>query len=232
MTFNALAIIPARGGSKRIPRKNIKDFLGRPVITYSIEAAIKSGCFGEIMVSTDDDEIAFVARNTEANVPFMRTGRTSDDFATTTDVIVEVLSAYSRLGKHFANVCCIYPAAPFITAEKLKAAYDLLIRSGADSVIPVVRFDYPVQRALEINNGRLRMLSPENKEMRSQDLNPAYHDAGQFYWLNVEKFLAKKDLFADNTVPLQIPVSEAQDIDTSEDWALAEMKFRMLSGLR
>ncbi|HCD37505.1 MAG TPA: pseudaminic acid cytidylyltransferase [Candidatus Omnitrophica bacterium] len=229
MIKNTLAIITARGGSKRIPRKNIKNFLGRPIIAYSIEAAIASGCFDEVMVSTDDEEIASIARNSKAVVPFLRTRKTSDDFASTADVISEVLMGYSRLGRTFSFVCCIYPAAPFITAEKIKAGYDLIIKTGADSVIPVVRFDYPVQRALEIKSGRLRMLWPENRDVRSQDLTPAYHDAGQFYWLNVERFLKGRVLFGDNAFPLEVPASEVQDIDTDEDWALAEMKFRMLN---
>ena len=228
MIDNTLAIITARGGSKRIPRKNIKDFLGRPIITYSIDAAIESGCFGEVMVSTDDAEIASIARKSKANVPFLRTGQTSDDFASTADVITEVLLEYSKLGKHFAYACCIYPTAPFLTAAKLNTGYELIKNSDCDSVLPVVRFDYPVQRALEIKNGKLKMLWPENREARSQDLKPAYHDAGQFYWLNVEHFLKSRILFGDNTLPIEVPACEVQDIDTMEDWALAEMKFRML----
>lgn len=229
MTHNALAIITARGGSKRIPRKNIKDFLGRPIITYSIDAAIRSGCFDEVMVSTDDNEIASIARKSKAIVPFLRTGGTSDDFSPTADVITEVIAEYSRLDRHFAYACCIYPTAPFITAERLKTGYRLIQNSGADSVVPLVRFDYPVQRALEIKNGRLYMLWPENRDARSQDLKPAYHDAGQFYWINVERFSKNRTLFGDNTLPLEVPASEVQDIDTLEDWSIAELKFRMLN---
>lgn len=229
MNDAALAIITARGGSKRIPRKNIKDFLGRPIIEYSIEAANSSGCFSEVMVSTDDEEIASIARKSKANVPFFRTSRNSDDYSSTADVVSEVIAEYVRRGLQFKYLCCIYPTAPFITARKLKAGYALLKESGADSVVPVVRFDYPVQRALEIRNGRLKMLWPENQAMRSQDLKPAYHDAGQFYWLNVESFIKNKVLFGANTLPLEIPASEVQDIDTGEDWGLAEMKYRLLT---
>ena len=229
MKHNVLAIITARGGSKRIPRKNIKDFLGRPIITYSIDAAINAGCFDEVMVSTDDDEIASIARRSKAIVPFFRSKGASDDFATTCDAIIEVLQAYSGQGREFDYACCIYPAAPFITACKLEKGYELVKNSGADAVVPVVRFDYPVQRALRIEGGRLQMFWPENRDIRSQDLKPAYHDAGQFYWLNVEKFLTNKILFGDNTLPLEVPASEVQDIDTLEDWLLAEMKFKMLT---
>lgn len=228
MRGNALAIIPARGGSKRIPRKNIKDFLGRPIVTYSIGAGIASMCFDEVMVSTDDDEIASIARESKAIVPFLRTDKTSDDFASTADVVMEVLKLYSRLGRDFSYACCIYPTAPFVTPAKLKAGYELLVSTGADSVVPVVRFDYPIQRALEIKGGKLQMFWPENLNTRSQDLKPAYHDAGQFYWLNVGQFLKKGVLFGENTLPLEVPAAEVQDIDTMEDWALAEMKYRML----
>ncbi|MCX5785932.1 MAG: pseudaminic acid cytidylyltransferase [Elusimicrobia bacterium] len=226
---NALAIITARGGSKRIPRKNIKDFLGRPIITYSIDAAIKSGCFDEVMVSTDDEEIAAIARKSKVIVPFLRTSKNSGDFASTADVIVEVLLGYSKSGRKFDYACCIYPTAPFVTAEKLKKGYKLLTTSSADAVVPVVRFDYPIQRALEIQNGRLQMLYPENRDVRSQDLKLNYHDAGQFYWLNIERFLKNRTLFGNNTLPIEVPASEVQDIDTLEDWSLAEMKFRMLT---
>ena len=232
MMGNALAIITARGGSKRIPRKNIKDFLGRPIITYSIDAAINSECFDEVMVSTDDEEIASIARKSKAVVPFLRTSKTSDDFASTADVITEVIMEYSKLDKRFTYACCIYPTAPFLTVAKLKAGFELIKDSDCDAVIPVVRFDYPVQRALEINDGRLKMIWPENHDARSQDLKPAYHDAGQFYWINVARFLKNKTLFGDDLLPLELPASEVQDIDNEEDWQIAELKYKFANQAR
>ncbi len=226
--MRALAIITARGGSKRIPRKNIKEFLGFPIIKYSIEAALSSGCFEEIMVSTDDHEIAEVAVKYRASVPFYRSEKTSDDFAMTADVIYEVLDEYKKQGNEFDLVCCIYPTAPFITKEKLKKGYDLLIETGADSAIPVVKYGYPIQRSLKIEDGYLKMIWPENINKRSQDLMPAYHDTGQFYWLNVRSFLEHKMLFAKRTVPIEIPESEVQDIDNEEDWKIAEMKYNII----
>lgn len=226
----SVAIITARGGSKRIPRKNIKAFLGKPIIAYSIAAALEAGCFDEVMVSTDDREIADVALGFGAKVPFFRSAETSNDFSTTADVLVEVLNEYRGRGEEFTNACCIYPTAPFVTAEKLKRGYDLLTSSGADSAVPVVRFSYPIQRALKIEDGCLRMIWPEHLNSRSQDLMPAYHDCGQFYWFKVERFLQSRRIFADHAVPIEIPESEVQDIDTEEDWKIAEMKYHILTG--
>jgi len=223
-----IAIITARGGSKRIPRKNIRKFCGYPIIKYSIDAAIKAGCFDEIMVSTDDTEIAEIAQKFGANVPFYRSDKTSNDFAMTADVIEEVLIEYKKNGQEFDYACCIYPTAPFINAEKLKKGFQLLQETGADSAIPVVKFSYPIQRALKIENNKLEMIWPENMNKRSQDLMPAYHDVGQFYWLNVEKFLQTKLLFSEFTVPIEIPETEVQDIDNEQDWIIAEMKFKLL----
>lgn len=224
----SIAIITARGGSKRIPRKNIKDFLGKPIIAYSIAAALNAGCFDEVMVSTDDGEIADIARELGASVPFLRSVETSNDFATTSDVLTEVLNKYLRLGISFDHACCIYPTAPFVTAEKLREAYELLIRNGADTVLPVVRFSFPIQRALAIEDDRLKAIWPEHLNTRSQDLTPAYHDSGQFYFFQVGRFLETHDLFGSNTVPIEFPESEVQDIDTEEDWKIAEMKFSMI----
>lgn len=224
----SVAIITARGGSKRIPRKNIKEFLGKPIIAYSIVAALEAGCFDEVMVSTDDEEIAAVARHYGAEIPFFRSGATSNDFATTADVLVEVLSEYTQRGKNFSSACCLYPTAPFVTAEKLKRGHDLLLETGADSVLPVVRFGYPVQRALKIEENLLSMIWPEHLNSRSQDLMPAYHDCGQFYWFNVARFLETRKIFTAHTVPIEMPESEVQDIDNEEDWKLAEMKYRLL----
>lgn len=226
----SVAIITARGGSKRIPRKNVKDFLGKPILAYSIAAALEAGCFREVMVSTDDEEIAEIAASCGARVPFFRSAATSNDFATTADVIGEVLAVYRDQGTDFSYACCIYPTAPFVSAEKLRRGHRLLQESGADSVVPVVRFGYPIQRALKIEAGRLKMICPEHLNSRSQDLMPAYHDCGQFYWLSVPRFLETRRLFSECTVPLEVPESEVQDIDTLEDWKIAEMKFRLMTG--
>lgn len=225
---DCLAIIIARGGSKRIPRKNIRDFLGKPIIAYSIAAALNAECFNEVMVSTDDPEIAGIATKFGAKVPFFRSTATSDDFATTADVLAEVLMEYRNRGRDFDHACCLYPTAPFITSEKLRHGYRLLQETGADSVLPVVRFSYPIQRGLQIEDDRLSMFSPEYMNYRSQDLSPAYHDSGQFYFFRVESFLQNQRLFTGNTVPMVIPETEVQDIDTEDDWQIAEMKYRLL----
>lgn len=228
----SIAVITARGGSKRIPRKNIKDFLDKPIIAYSIAAALDARCFDEVMVSTDDREIADVARLCGAKIPFFRSAETSNDFATTADVLVEVLNEYLARGEEFAYACCIYPTAPFVTADKLRRGHDLLRSTGADSAVPVVKFGYPIQRALKIEEGGVKMIWPEHQDSRSQDLMPAYHDCGQFYWIRTQSFLQQKRLFADHTVPIEVPESEVQDIDTDEDWKIAEMKYRILMGSR
>ena len=229
-----LAIITARGGSKRIPRKNIRAFLGKPIIAYSIAAALEANFFSEVMVSTDDREIAGIAAELGARVPFFRSAATSDDQTTTADVLAEVLAEYHNRGRDFVHACCLYPTAPFITPEKLKHGYRLLQETGADCVLPVVCFGYPIQRGLKIEDGRLAMIAPEYMDSRSQDLSPAYHDSGQFYFFQVERFLASRQLFTENTVPLVVSETEVQDIDTEEDWQIAEMKYRLLrqSGAR
>lgn len=230
--MNAVAIITARGGSKRIPRKNIKDFLGKPIIAYSITAALESGCFDEVMVSTDDQEIAEVAQRYGAQIPFLRSPETSNDFATTEDVLLEVLTEYEQRGIQFSKGCCIYPTAPFVTAAKLKAAYEELILHNADSAFPVARFSYPIQRALKIEGGLLSMIWPEHIYSRSQDLMPAYHDSGQFYWFDIPKFHVSKNLFSERSVPIEILEFEVQDIDNMEDWKMAEMKYQMIQLLQ
>lgn len=224
----SVAIITARGGSKRIPRKNIRDFLGKPIIAYSITAALEAGCFDEVMVSTDDQEIAAIAQKFGAKVPFLRSALSANDFAGTEDVLVEVLDEYSRRGLLFEYACCLYPTAPLVTAEKLKIGQEVMLQTGADAVLPVVRFSYPIQRALKIENSRLAMIWPEYLDSRSQDLMPTYHDSGQFYWLKVSQFMETRTLFPVNTVPLEMPESEVQDIDCEEDWKMAEMKYRIL----
>ena len=224
-----LALITARGGSKRIPRKNIRDFLGKPIIAYSIEAALKSGVFDEVMVSTDDDEIAEIAEKYGAVVPFKRSAETSNDTATTTDVIIEVLNEYKKRGVNFDYACCIYPTAPFIRPENLKTGFETMLKDGSEAAIPVVKYSYPIQRALEIDkNNKLAMVWPEHSRSRSQDLVSRYHDAGQFYWFKVSAIKADMELLKMNASPIVIPESQVQDIDTEEDWAIAEMKYKIL----
>ncbi|MBQ8031407.1 MAG: pseudaminic acid cytidylyltransferase [Butyrivibrio sp.] len=226
--MKTLAMITARGGSKRIPRKNIKEFNGKPIMAYSIEAAIQSGAFDEVMVSTDDEEIAEIARKYGASVPFMRSEKTANDFATTVDVIDEVIREYHGLGKDFDLFACIYPTAPFITSDKLKEAVEKLSASDADSLIPVVRFSYPPQRAMEIHEGKLVFRQPENLAKRSQDLEPHYHDAGQFYVVRTESFLKNKGIMVGQILPMELSELEVQDIDNEVDWKLAEMKYKLL----
>ena len=230
MSPKAVAIIPARGGSKRIPRKNIRLFSGKPIIAYSIEAALASGCFDEVMVSTDDAEIAEVAKQYGAQTPFFRSEKNADDMAMLADVVKEVLLDYEKSGQRFEIFCCILPTAPFVTSARLKQGYQLLSSSSnADAVVPVVRFGYPIQRALKISQNELSMFWPENYSARSQDLEPAYHDSGQFYWMRSDRFMAQGRLFAKHTLPLELPESEVQDIDTEEDWKIAEFKCHLLN---
>lgn len=226
-----VAIITARGGSKRIPRKNIKEFCGKPILAYSIKAALKSNLFDEVMVSTDDEEIAGIAKKYGASVPFMRSEKTSNDFATTEDVLVEVLSEYKKLGKEFSEVCCIYPTAPFVTSEKLVIAKNILEENpGADSVMPVVQFSFPPQRGLVVKNNFLTYMYPENATKRSQDLEPIYHDCGQFYFCKTESLLKYHDVVGKATLPLIVSELEVQDIDNLSDWAIAEMKYTTMIG--
>lgn len=224
----SVAIITARGGSKRIPRKNIKQFSGKPIIAYSIEAALNAGIFQEVMVSTDDHEIAEVARQYGASVPFMRSNKTSDDFATTADVIREVLQSFQEVDKHFDHACCIYPTAPFVTANKLTSAFDRLKKTGADSVVPVTKFSFPIWRSFKMENGLVSYNWPEFAPKRSQDLPPAYHDCGQFYFFKTSVFLETGKLITSKTFGLEVPETEVQDIDNEEDWKIAEIKFGFL----
>ncbi|HCK24544.1 MAG TPA: pseudaminic acid cytidylyltransferase [Bacteroides graminisolvens] len=223
-----LCIIPARGGSKRIPRKNIKPFMGKPIIAYSIEAALKSGLFDEVMVSTDDEEFAEVAKQFGAKVPFMRSAETANDFATTEDVLIEVLDNYKNLDQEFDNICCLYSTAPFVTSDRLKEAYEKMISDNVDAVFTVVAYSYPIQRCLHVVDGKISMKWPEYQSARSQDLETIYHDAGQFYFGRVEQLRIEKDLWMKNSEPLILPETEVQDLDTMTDWELAEMKFNLL----
>lgn len=223
-----LAVITARGGSKRIPRKNILPFLGKPILAYSIEAAIKSGQFDEVMVSTDDEEIAQIAREYGAKVPFMRSDATSNDFANTEDVLLEVLDEYEKRGESFDLICCIYPTAPFVTADKLNEALNKLLSSDADTLIPVVRFSYPPQRALVMKDDYLEFKYPEHMLSRSQDLEPHFHDVGQFYMMKTEGFKKNKAIMRGKILPLEMPELEVQDIDNMTDWQIAEIKYQFM----
>lgn len=224
--MSSIAIITARGGSKRIPKKNIKPFLGKPIIAYSIEAALGSGVFDEVMVSTDSEEIAAIAREYGATVPFMRSGENADDHATTADVIGEVLSQYEAQGEHYDLFCCIYPTAPFITSDILKSAMEQL--RDADAVVPVVRFSFPPQRGFVVRDGELAYKWPEYRSMRSQDLEPFYHDAGQFYIVRTDAFRAEHTVVPTHTIPFELPETRVQDIDNESDWEIAEIKYQRL----
>lgn len=223
-----IAIITARGGSKRIPRKNIKEFCGKPIIAYSIESAIESGIFNEVMVSTDDEEIAEVARKYGAKVPFMRSEKAANDYATTTDVLMEVFEEYEKRGKQFDFACCIYPTAPFVTPEKLRGAQQLLKKENAQSVMPVVEFSFPPMRGMYIRDEKVQYAYPEYAMTRSQDIETMYHDCGQFYFIKVEDFLREKKVVMKNTRAIVVNECEVQDIDTYEDWKLAEIKYELM----
>ncbi len=226
--MNSIAIITARGGSKRIPKKNIKDFCGKPIIAYSIEAALKSELFDEVMVSTDSEEIAEISKKYGAKVPFMRRAATSNDFAVTADVLSEVLDKYRNVGKSFDTALCLYPTAPFVTADRLKDAFSRFSAAKPDSLMSVVRFDFPPQRAVVIRDGKIEFQSPEYALTRSQDLEPLYHDCGQFYILDTESFGKYHALVMPNTVPYIVPGEEVQDIDNESDWLIAEAKYKVL----
>lgn len=221
-----IAIIPARGGSKRIPRKNIKSFLGKPIIAYSIEAALESKLFEVVMVSTDDEEIAEVAKEYGAEVPFMRSHEKANDFATTFEVLDEVLGEYKQQGVMWEFGCCIYPTAPFITIELLRKGFDKLLSNDFVSVFPIVPFQYPIWRGLVQRNENVHMKWPEYQKSRSQDLEPVYHDAGQWYWFNTNKILQEKQLFTSDSGFIELNPNQVQDIDTEADWKLAELKYK------
>lgn len=222
-----LCIIPARGGSKRIPRKNIKPFMGKPIMAYSIEAALKSGLFDEVMVSTDDKEFAEVAVSNGASVPFLRSEATSNDYATTVDVLLEVIEKYKQLGKVFDTVCCLYSTAPFVTPERLKEAYGILSEQ-IDCCFTIVEYSYPIQRSLRINeSGLVEMKYPEFLKSRTQDIEKVYHDAGQFYFVKTSVLFEEKTVWCKHTAPLVLSELEVQDLDTLTDWQLAEMKYKL-----
>jgi len=224
-----IAIITARGGSKRIHRKNIKDFFGQPMIKYAIDAALKSKIFDTVMVSTDDEEIAEISKKCGAEIPFMRSEETSNDFATTNDVLIEVIKKYKEKDVIFDNICCIYPCVPLLKDDVLKDAYNTFININSDALMPVVKYSYPIQRALRIsNNNFLNYAYPENKLKRSQDLETMYHDVGMFYFIKASVFLKVKTLLPLKTSSFIMNELYVQDIDTIDDWNIAELKYKLL----
>ncbi len=228
MKKRSIAIITARGGSKRIPEKNIRLFCGKPIIAYGIEAAINSGLFDVVMVSTDDEKIARIAKENGAQVPFFRSEENSNDYAGTADAVAEVIEDYGKSGEEFDIICCIYPTAPFVTAEKLQKGYRFIDMDEYDAVLPVVRFGFPPQRAFIERNGFVEYQYPEFAMMRSQDLEPIYHDCGQFYYVKSSAFAKNRMMIQKRTKAIIVPESEAQDIDVLEDWKIAEMKYLVM----
>lgn len=228
-----IAIIPARGGSKRIPRKNIKPFLGKPILSYSIEAALNSKLFDIVMVSTDDREIAQIALQCGAEVPFLRSEKNSSDIATTIDVIEEVLAGYQQQNQRFDFTCCIYPCAPLLDKNILITAFNKLIADNLDCVFPILKYGHPIQRALKINNkDRIEMIWPENMQVRTQDFEERFHDLGQFYMFRTEKVISEKKLWNANTGYIELKEIESQDIDNMADWELAEFKYKYLKSIK
>ena len=225
-----LAIIPARGGSKRIPHKNVRLFMGKPIIQYSIDVAFKSGLFDEVMVSTEDPEIAAVAKKLGVSVPFFRSAAAASDKATLAAVMIDVMDSYEKMGKRFDYFCCLLATAPFITVERLKEGYKKLIDGKFDSVVPFVHYPVPIQQALKINpeNGKVEMFFDDQYGIMTQDLTPSYYDAGQFYWMRPESVKAKHRISCDNTGAVILSELEAHDIDTEDDWNIAEQKFTYL----
>jgi len=225
-----LAIITARGGSKRIPHKNIKLFCGRTIISFSIEAALQSNLFDEVMVSTDSLEIANISKEFGARVPFMRSEENSNDYAGTSDVILEVLNNYKEIGKEYDEICCIYPTAPFIDSAMLINSYKLLKDDDIYNVVPMVKFSFPPQRGVVLKDGMSYPFDKQAIELRSQDLDSVYHDAGMFYWIKVKEFIKNDAILYNKTKPYIISELESQDIDNEEDWILAELKYKKLKG--
>lgn len=228
MEKEKIAIIPARGGSKRIPKKNIKEFCGRPIICYAIEAALQSELFDEVMVSTDSEEIAEIARKYGASVPFMRSREAAGDYASTAQVIFEVLDEYEKKGRRFDFGTCIYPTAPFVTKEKLTEAMNLIQTKTGTIVLPVVAFSYPPQRGYVMKDSYIKMKYPENFKTRSQDLEKIYHDAGQFFAINIEKYREVQGIVIDNIIPYVLSEQEVQDIDNETDWEIAQIKYEYM----
>lgn len=222
-----LAVIPARGGSKRIPRKNIKLFGGKPIIAWSISAALQSGCFDRVIVSTDDPEISEVAKAYGAEVPFIRPLELSDDHTGTIPVIAHAISWQNDHGQHVSEACCIYATAPFVQFKDIQRGLHTLLSSDADYAFSVTRYAFPIQRAIRITqNQRIEMFQPVHLNTRSQDLEEAWHDAGQFYWGKARPWLTNQPLFGSGAAPVPLPLHRVQDIDTLEDWVHAELMFK------
>jgi len=224
-----ICVIPARGGSKRILRKNIKDFLGKPIIAYSIEVALKSNCFDKVIVSTDDDEIAVIAKKYGAKVPFIRPNELSNDYAGTIPVIKHAIEWLEENNNTIDNVCCLYATAPFIQSRTISQAFQQFQESKANYCFSVTSFAFPIQRAIKVTaENRIEMFYPKYLETRSQDLEESYHDAGQFYWGKAEAFKQQKSLFSKSSTPYILPRYLVQDIDTPEDWKRAELMYQVL----
>jgi len=221
-------MVTARGGSKRIPRKNIKEFCGKPILAYSIEAALESNVFDEVMISTEDDEIAEIAQKYGASFPFRRSEEMAGDHAMTIDVMLEIIEEYRKIGKEPKSVCCIYPTAPFVTAEKFKAANALFEKNDCDAVIPVVKFSFPPQRCFVIDGKYMKYKWKEYALTRSQDLEPYYHDAGQFYFVKTDALIKEHTLVPEKTTPFIMDEMEVQDIDNMKDWNIAEIKYKIM----
>lgn len=227
--MNNLCIIPARGGSKRIPRKNIEDFAGKPIISYSIDSARQSRLFNSIVVSTEDKEIADTALAYKAEVPFFRSNENANDFAGLAEVCLEVIQSFKAIGKEFDIICCFLATAPFVTPELLNKAYSTLSSSTAiHSVFPVTEYSYPIERSLKESDGFFHMKYPENLNMRSQDFTPTYHDAGQFYFIRTTTLEAEKKFFTSSSQCIVLDNLQVQDIDNETDWKLAELKYNLL----
>lgn len=227
-----IAIIPARGGSKRIPKKNIKNFLGRPCISYSIDTAIKSKLFDEVIVSTDDQEIAQIAIEYGAKVPFIRSKKNSNDYATTLSVLKEVLNQYKKLDINYDLTCCIYPTAPLLTVNQIIAGFKLINKEDFNVVTSSVKYSHPIQRAFSILvNKQINFKNPENINLRTQDLKEYYHDAGQFYWLKNKSIEKNKSLLNGKVGSIIIDESLTHDIDNETDWLIAETKYRVIKNL-
>jgi len=224
-----IAIIPARGGSKRIPRKNIKLFHGKPMLAWSIIAAKNAACFDRIIVSTEDAEIAVVAQEYGAEVPFMRPVEIANDYATTTEVISHAITWLNQHGQMPERVCCLYATAPFVDADDLRQGLALLTAdSQCQFAFSATRFGCPIQRAIKLDaSGKVSMFQPEYQLTRSQDLEEAYHDAGQFYWGRASAWLKRQPIFAAHSKLVLLPSFRVQDIDTPEDWLRAERLFSL-----
>lgn len=226
---HCIAIVPARGGSKRIPRKNVRTFCGKPMIGHSIEYALESQLFADVIVSTDDEEIASVARECGASVPFMRPADLADDHAGTDAVILHALQWLADTGQRPEYCCCLYATAPFVQPDDLKRGFTSLVEASAATAVAVTSFPFPIFRAMRLRqDGRIEMFWPEHRLTRSQDLPEAYHDAGQFYWLDVKRYVEIGSVYTTDTIPVLMPRHRVQDIDTPEDWERAELLYRTL----